>query len=70
MDINAIISAITTVGFPIVACGALFWLVNKLNDTHREEVSALRDVLERNTESIIKLKEFLKSREEKSNGNS
>lgn len=60
MNINDIITAISTVGFPIVACGALFWLVNKLNDSHKEEVTALRDVLERNTESIIELKEFLK----------
>ncbi len=60
MDVNAIITAITTVGFPIVACGALFWLVNKLNDSHKEEVNALRDVLERNTQSIIELKDFLK----------
>ena len=60
MNINEIITAISTVGFPIVACGALFWLVNKLNDSHKEEVTALRDVLERNSESIIELKEFLK----------
>ena len=29
MDINAILQAISTVGFPIVACGALFYLYNK-----------------------------------------
>lgn len=29
MDVQAIISAIGTVGFPIVACGALFWMINK-----------------------------------------
>lgn len=29
MDVQAIIGAIGTVGFPIVACGALFWMINK-----------------------------------------
>ena len=29
MDINTIMQAISTVGFPIVACGALFYLYNK-----------------------------------------
>lgn len=29
MDVNAIMQAISTVGFPIVACGALFYLYNK-----------------------------------------
>lgn len=29
MDINVIISAIGSVGFPIVACCAMFWLYNK-----------------------------------------
>lgn len=28
MDISAIVSAIGSVGFPIVACGAIFWMQN------------------------------------------
>lgn len=29
MDAQAIMNAIATVGFPIVACAALFWMINK-----------------------------------------
>ena len=33
MDFNAIISAVSAVGFPIVACGVLFYQNNKLSET-------------------------------------
>lgn len=29
MDVQVILNAIGTVGFPITACAALFWMVNK-----------------------------------------
>lgn len=29
MDAQAILNAIGTVGFPITACAALFWMINK-----------------------------------------
>jgi hypothetical protein len=41
MDIQAIISAIGSVGFPIVACCGLFYLYDK---TIKEIVNALGDV--------------------------
>lgn len=40
MEIGEILSAIGTVGFPIVACGALFWMINK---TMRELTSAVNN---------------------------
>lgn len=40
MDVPAILSAIGTVGFPIVACGALFWMINK---TMKELTSAVNN---------------------------
>ena len=33
MDFNTIMSAVASVGFPIVACGVLFWQNNKMSDT-------------------------------------
>ena len=33
MDFNTIISAVSAVGFPIVACGVLFYQNNKLSST-------------------------------------
>ena len=29
MEMQEVINAISSVGFPIVACGALFWMLNK-----------------------------------------
>lgn len=65
MDVNVILQAISTVGFPICACGALFWMVNKQDESHRNEVNALRDVLEQNTAAIIELKDMIKYMKEK-----
>lgn len=45
MDFNAILSAVSTVGFPIVCCGVLFYQNNKLSETLGE----LKDTLTENT---------------------
>lgn len=60
MDVNVILQAISTVGFPICACGALFWMVNKQDESHKEEISSLRAVLEANTQALTELKDMLK----------
>lgn len=60
MEVNVILQAISTVGFPICACGALFWLVTRQDEQHREEVRSLRNVLEQNTQAIIELRDLLK----------
>ena len=49
MDFNAIITAISTVGFPIVCCGVLFVQNNKLRDT-----------VEENTKAVISLTDYIK----------
>ena len=43
MDYNVIMQMITTVGFPIVMCGAMSWYVKDTNDKHREEVRQLNE---------------------------
>lgn len=35
MDANAIMQLVGTLGFPIVMCGALFWKMNKNEDSNR-----------------------------------
>lgn len=51
MDIQAITTLITTVGFPIAACIALFWQNNKMSET-----------VSRNTEAILELTTIIKER--------
>ena len=55
MDANAIIQIISGVGFPIAACLICFWYVNKLTETHKEEVNKLADALNNNTLVMQKL---------------
>lgn len=43
MDIQAWMQAVTTLGFPIVCCGAMMWYVKYITDKNREEVSRLND---------------------------
>ena len=59
MSVQDALNAITTVGFPIVAAAALFWYVNKLTESHKEEINALRSALEANTIAITELRVLL-----------
>ena len=60
MEVNVILQAISSVGFPICACGALFWMVNKQDESHKEEINALRSVLEANTQALTELRDMIK----------
>jgi hypothetical protein len=45
MDYNAVMQAISTVGFPIVCCGVLFYQ----NDKLRQTIDSLKDSINENT---------------------
>lgn len=60
MDPKIIMDAISTLGFPIVVCAALFWYINKQNENHKEEITALRSTIEENTNIIHEVKELIK----------
>lgn len=57
MDFNAVLQAISTVGFPIVCCGVLFYQ----NDKLRQTIDSLKDTISENT---IYLKMLTKDKEE------
>ena len=59
MEFNDIITAICTVGFPIVAYGALFWYVLKKDSEHRSEVEKMTEAINNNTIALTKLIERL-----------
>lgn len=50
MDIQEITQVISSVGFPIVACGALFWMINTTMKELREAIMALTKSLENGNE--------------------
>ena len=55
MDINVIMDAISLMGFPIVCCGALFWMINKQNDQHRVEMEKMTEAVNNNTIMLQKV---------------
>lgn len=59
MDINAIIQLVGSLGFPIVACGALFWRMIKSDEQHKEEMNKMSEALNNNTSALVKLTEKL-----------
>ena len=59
MTINDIVSIISTVGFPIVACGAMFWKINKQDTQHKEEMVTLAKAIENNTMALTAMKEVI-----------
>ena len=38
MEINTILQAVTTVGFPIVMCLVMAWYIKTVNESHRKEI--------------------------------
>lgn len=57
---EAIMTAVNTMGFPIVCCGALFWKINKQDSQHKEEMTQLSEVINKNTDAIKELALHLK----------
>lgn len=66
MEMNEILQAVTTVGFPIVMCGAMAWYVkymtdkhrddiNKLNEQHKQEMQEVTQAIDNNTIALAKL---------------
>lgn len=67
--LTAISTAISTVGFPIAACVALFWFNYKQTELHREETQKLSETINNNTVALTKLSEKIQHLEEvKNNG--
>lgn len=54
--LEVITGIITSLGFPIVAAGALFWYINKKDERHKEEIDGLKTSLDQNTKILEELK--------------
>lgn len=59
MDVNLLIQLVGSLGFPIVACGALFWRMVKSDEQHKEEMNKISEALNNNTSALVKLTERL-----------
>lgn len=56
---QAVMQAVSTLGFPIVMCAALFWKLNKSDQQHKEETDRLSEALNNNTAVMQRLVEKL-----------
>lgn len=61
MDYTTASQLIGSLGFPIVACVAMFWKMNKDSADHKEEVTRLADVIADNTTAITALTSHIKN---------
>ena len=61
-NIDIIVSAISTVGFPIAMCVIMFWFLNKEQQTHKEEMNELKDVISKNNEVLASLKQLIEDK--------
>lgn len=59
MSVQEITTLITTVGFPIVCCGAMFWNMIQTNRQHKEEMDKMSDAINNNTIALQKLVDSL-----------
>lgn len=59
MDVQVIGQLIASLGFPIVAAAAMFWMVNKNEERHKNEIGDLRKTIEDNTSVLVSLKELI-----------
>lgn len=66
MDANTIIQMVSSLGFPIIMCGAMAWYVKHMNDQHvkerektaelhKQEMSAITEALNNNTIALTRL---------------
>ena len=59
MDAQIIGQLIASLGFPIVAAAAMFWMVNKNEERHKDEIDSMRKTIDENTSVLASIKELI-----------
>ena len=71
MDAQGISSMIGSLGFPIVMCIIMIKLIFTMEESHKEEIDALKESLNNNTNVLTRLETmlniYMKDNEEKTN---
>lgn len=61
MDVSAISTFISNMGFPIACVIAMFYFWNKEREDHKEEMKQVTEALNNNTAALIHLEEHLRN---------
>ena len=59
MELGTIAQLISSLGFPIVVAGAMFWKMNKQDEDHKAEMNKLAEAINNNTIALTKLSDKL-----------
>lgn len=59
MNVNDIATLVSSIGFPIVMCGAMAWYVKYMSDQHKSDLEALSAVIADNTKVIEGLRQLI-----------
>lgn len=62
MDINTIIELISTVGFPIVVCGILFYILREITVRNSQTIDELSKTIQGNSKVLAELYTLIKER--------
>ena len=49
------VTVVSNLGFPIAACAAMFWQMNKMSEQHKEETNKMVEAINNNTIALTKL---------------
>ena len=60
VEATSILDIISSVGFPIACCIAMFLQQNKMSENHKNEMSEMKSAIDNNTIALTKLIEKLK----------
>lgn len=55
MDVNSIMTLISTLGYPIVVSLICFWYINKTREESQAMIQNLRATIDNNTKVMIKI---------------
>jgi hypothetical protein len=61
MDINAIVTLVSNVGFPVAVCIALFFYMERQNERHQQETDKLNETVQSNTKVLTELCTLIKT---------
>lgn len=62
MEFAEILTAISTIGFPIVCCLLLFWYLREETNSHKAEMNELKEVISENNAVLASLKQLIEDK--------
>lgn len=61
-NLDLIVQAIGSIGFPIVMTIIMFYFLNKETENHKAEMSELKDVIAGNNEVLAQIKQLIEDK--------